>query len=186
MGNDVQDFGDYAVKSVKSFVGNEGYGFNANLYRNGKKIGFCYDDAGGGGMHPIDWLGTPNSHDDKDGWEKWRKFRDEEQRLLDLHIAGLPKVESEHCDGGLTVDESWFVTELVSKWERERDMKKLLKQCKTKTLFRHSKCKFGGYVIMSAICDEKTRAKLKKDYGEDVEIFNDVLDAGKIPSVFQS
>ena len=183
MANDVKDFGDYEVKSVKSFVGNEGYGFNANLYRNGKKIGFCYDDAGGGGMHPIQWVGTPRSHDDKEGWEKWRKFRDEEQRLLNEHIKSLPKVQAHGME--LTIDESWFVTELVTKWETERDIKKLQKKCATKTLFRHSKCKVGGYMIMSAICDEKMRAKLKADYGEDVEIFNDVLAEGKLPSVFQ-
>jgi len=169
MANDVKDFGDYEVKSVKSFVGNEGYGFNANLYRNGKKIGFCVDDAGGGGMFPIHW--------DKN------VDRQEEQRLLTAHIKGLPKVQAHGME--LTIDESWFVTELVTKWETERDIKKLQKKCATKTLFRHSKCKVGGYMIMSAICDEKMRAKLKADYGEDVEIFNDVLAEGKLPSVFQ-
>ena len=36
------DFGDYSVKNIKSFIGMEGYGFNANLYRGKKKIAFLF------------------------------------------------------------------------------------------------------------------------------------------------
>jgi len=38
----------YSVKSIKRFIGMEGYGFNANLYLNNNKIAFVYDDASGG------------------------------------------------------------------------------------------------------------------------------------------
>ena len=169
MANDVKDFGNYEVKSVKSFMGREGHGFNCTLYRNGKKIGECIDDASGGEMYPIHWVSGVDAR--------------EEQRLLNEHIKSLPKVQAHGME--LTINEGWFVTELVTKWETERDIKKLQKKCATKTLFRHSKCKVGGYMIMSAICDEKMRAKLKADYGEDVEIFNDVIAEGKLPSVFQ-
>ena len=38
----------YSLKSLKTFEGRRGYGFNATLYKDGKKIGTCMDagDAG--------------------------------------------------------------------------------------------------------------------------------------------
>jgi hypothetical protein len=38
----------WEVKNVKTFLGREGQGFNATIYRNGKKVGFAIDDASGG------------------------------------------------------------------------------------------------------------------------------------------
>ena len=37
----------YTLKAVKHFMGNEGYGFSANLYYNNKKIGEVTDTANG-------------------------------------------------------------------------------------------------------------------------------------------
>ena len=37
----------YTLKAIKTFMGNEGKGFNANLYHNGKKIGEVTDTANG-------------------------------------------------------------------------------------------------------------------------------------------
>ena len=39
----------YTLKSVKNFMGREGYGFSANLYHNGKRIGEVTDTANGSG-----------------------------------------------------------------------------------------------------------------------------------------
>lgn len=44
----------YSVTKVKQFRGNEGYGFNADLLCNGKKVAFVYDDANGG-MYRYEW-----------------------------------------------------------------------------------------------------------------------------------
>ena len=38
----------YTVKAIKTFIGMEGHGFNADLYLNNNKIAFVYDDASGG------------------------------------------------------------------------------------------------------------------------------------------
>jgi hypothetical protein len=90
MADYIKDFGDYSVKNVKNFMGREGYGFNCTLYRNGKKVGTCIDDASGGGMYPVDWD---------------RKVdRKEEQRLLNEHIKSLPKIQYS-SERELTVDE---------------------------------------------------------------------------------
>ncbi|URA07024.1 hypothetical protein P9A47_gp56 [Xanthomonas phage Elanor] len=44
----------YTVKGLKSFIGNEGSGYNASIYRDGKLIAFAYDDASGGAVN-IEW-----------------------------------------------------------------------------------------------------------------------------------
>lgn len=38
----------YSVKNVKTFMGTEGYGYNCNLYRDGKKVAEVVDTADGG------------------------------------------------------------------------------------------------------------------------------------------
>lgn len=166
--NDVKDFGDYSVKSVKSFMGHEGHGFNCNLYRNGKKIGTCCDDASGGGMYPVQW-------EQKGDWRH-------EQVLLKRHIKSLPKVDSDLGDEGLTIDEGWFVTELVTKWEKERDIRKYQRQCLTKTLFKTSDCKYGQHYVLNRAFCQKLSDNLKVKYGQDIEIFNEVFERGDIPS----
>ena len=41
----------YEVKSVKTFMGTEGYGYNCNLYRDGKKVAEVIDTADGGAVN---------------------------------------------------------------------------------------------------------------------------------------
>ena len=169
----VQDFGEYSVKNVKSFQGREGYGFNCNLYRNNRKIGFCMDDASGGGMYPIDWAGNID--------------RQEEQQLLNAHLETLPPVDSDFGGDPLRIDEGWFVEELVNEAERQKDLRKMRRQCQTKTLFRLDGDNRGAYHILNAPCDEATRRHLQRHYGERVtEIFNDVLESGNVPSVLEA
>jgi hypothetical protein len=44
----------YTVKGLKTFVGTEGEGFNATLYRDGKAVAFVIEDASGGPLR-IEW-----------------------------------------------------------------------------------------------------------------------------------
>ena len=178
----VKDFGDYSVKNVKSFMGREGYGFNCTLYRGKKRVAFCIDDASGG-MVDIDWANTPNDIKDKKAWDEWRAWRANEQKLLDDHIATLPKVESHGTE--LTIDEGWFVTDLVSQWEEGKEVRKIQKACSKKILFRTSDCKVGGYYIQNIPYTHEFADKLRAKYGNDVEIFNEVLANGEIPSVLK-
>jgi len=162
-----EQFGDYSVKNVKSFQGREGYGFNCTLYRNGKKVGSCIDDASGGEMYPISWERNVDA--------------EAEQKLLDEHITTIPKVKTDR-DIELTVNEGWFVTDLVTYFELQRDVRKMAKQCKTKTLFRTPEQNRGSYSIIPSPCDDRMREHIRKKYG-DAEIFNDVINEGNIPSV---
>lgn len=187
----VTNFGDYSVKNVKSFMGREGYGFNANLYRGKKKVAFCMDSANGG-MLDIDWVvgkipAPKDSYPTEDAysqaWAEYRTANKEEEDLLDNHIATLPPANSDFSEDGLTIDADWFITDCVSKFEEEKDLRKMRKQCVTKTLFRQVNANAGSYQILSVPCDDDVRARLHRDFGEDVEIFNDVLANGGIPSI---
>ena len=156
----VQNFGEYSVKNVKSFLGMEGYGFNCNLYRGKKKIGFCMDDASGGGMYPIDWLCND---------------AEEEQRLLTEHIATLPPVPSElNPNNPLRIDEGWFVEELVSKWEEEKDERKMRKQCQTKTLYKLRSDNEGRYWTWNVPFNQLAKSYLQTQHGDNLaEIINE-------------
>lgn len=182
--DNVKDFGDYSVKNIKTFMGREGHGFNANLYRGKKKIAFVIDDASGGEVD-VDWtVGIPpkNKADyptekayDK-AWDSYRNARKEEADLLNAHLAKLPKVKSSFGDGKmeLTVDSDWFVTELVARWGKEKAEKKIERDCKTKTLFRLEGDKTGQHWIVKAPFDEQVRAYLNKKHGDKLlEIIND-------------
>jgi quinol monooxygenase YgiN len=50
----------YTVKNVKSFRGNEGYGFNATLYRGDKRVALVMDDANGG-CYSYEWYGDASA-----------------------------------------------------------------------------------------------------------------------------
>lgn len=46
----------YSVKNVKTFTGREGYGMNASLYKDGKRLGMVRDMANGGEFdYDFDW-----------------------------------------------------------------------------------------------------------------------------------
>jgi len=188
----VTNFGDYSVKSIKSFMGREGLGFNANLYRGKKKVAFLRDDANGGEVD-IDWVTGKNPQTREDypteiawnkAWAKYHSANKVESDLLDTHLKTLPNIDSNY-EGvePLVVDAGWFVTDLVSKWESEKDLRKMQRQCRTKTLFRQSNAGQGRYQILNAVCDDAVRARLHRDFGQEVEIFNDVLANNETPSV---
>ena len=190
----VSDFGDYEVKGVKSFIGMEGYGFNATLYRKGKKVAFCID-SGDGGMVDIQWLvKSPKNREEypseeayKAAWERYHAAVKVEQDLLDAHLKTLEPVPCEWGDKKpLKIDEGWFVADCVTKWEREKDIRKMQRQCKTKTLYRTKDSNQGAYMIIAHVFDDKVRDHLRNKHGADVEIFNDVLANGGIPSVLQA
>jgi len=168
----VKNFGDYSVKNIKTFMGMEGHGFNANLYRGKKKVAFCIDDARGGEVD-IDWV--------EGGW------KGEEAMLLEAHLKTLPPVVSKFGSKKmkLTISAGWFVNDCVTRVEMEKDVKKMRKQCQTKTLFRTKDQGFGRYSIFDTPLNDKIREHIFSKYGNDTEIFNDVFASGGVPSVLQ-
>lgn len=171
---DVKNFGDYSVKAVKMFQGHDGYGFNCNLYRGKKKIASCHDGAYGGEVE-IRWEMIHEGD---------RITCGKEDKILQAHCDKLPEVKyGSGLTGSFKVDQSFFVSELVTKWEIDRGVRKMKKQCATQTLFREaSEERIGSYKIIGRPLDDRIREHIKAKYGE-VELFNDVLEEGGIPSV---
>lgn len=188
MAKHIENFGEYSVKNVKSFMGMDTMGYNANLYRDKKKVATCVDDGGGGEVR-IDWLAHefPSDLHDRSATDQWHRDRNAERVLLDSHCASLPPLNSGYAGcGDLTVDAELFVSELVLKFEVERDINKMRKVCQVKTLFRESNAGHGAYRIIKTPCDDRVRQHIRTRYGNDVEIFNDVFAQGGVPSVLQN
>lgn len=126
----------YTVKNVKTFMGTEGHGFNASLYRDEKKVAFVIDSANGGcynfqwedwklpkvDIHITTSLGKPHTF----------KGTPEEKILYEL-IETLPKEKSECFPEGLKADMDTFVAKLVDNFEFEQKMKRL---CRKNYLFQ--------------------------------------------------
>ncbi len=107
----------YTVKGIKFFEGEEGTGFNATLYRNGKRIARVSDYAHGG---PLDI-----------------RFEDDsEESELQRHVDSL-KVESFECDGEvlslpLASRVEVFINNLV---ERTSELNQLFRKSRSRILF---------------------------------------------------
>lgn len=105
----------YSVKNIKTFTGREGKGFNATLYRDGKKIAMVSDMADGG-MLRFDWVDYSAREEDK----------------LDAYCATLPKTELGHGLRAVPTDKDLFVSRLV---EDAEIRKKMTSQLRKKTVF---------------------------------------------------
>lgn len=129
----------WTVKGVKSFVGREGYGFNATLCRNGVRVAFVMDEASGG-QYRYDWCDRA------------------EEKILRDHCTTLPPVEVQGMS--LPNGPDLFVGSLVDAFESAKKMKR---QCKTKTLFTTPDCGDGRYFqIAMPFCDRVKAHVLSK------------------------
>ena len=143
----------YTVKGIKSFKGMEGLGFNATLYRDGRKVAFVTDEARGGCFR-YDWVDEA------------------EEALLDAYVKTQPPVE---CDvarhWGMSMDTDLFLAILVSEAETQTKMKRVARK---QTLFRVKGDKPGEYRTLSRPYDNQTKAYLAKVYGDHLEeVFNE-------------
>lgn len=126
----------YTVKGIKTFIGMEGHGYNATLYRDGKAVAFAIDDASGGDLQ-IEWK------DQADGLyvvkttnykgEPWEiKMTLEEQRLHEL-CASMPHTTCEWTDPAadkpavLAVTMASYIEELVNDALMLRDIARYTK-----------------------------------------------------------
>lgn len=111
----------YEVKNVKSFIGREGHGFACSVYKDGKKIGEALEPADGG---PMDF--------------RWTERISEIE--LEAHVLTLPKfkVFDEEFDQNIDI----FITDLVSKYEFYRDLRK---RCKTQWVYKTKEGAIVGY-----------------------------------------
>lgn len=105
----------YSVKGVKSFIGNEGHGFNATLYRDGKAVAFVYDDASGGPV-AFEWKYRDGglvevetrTHDGR----PWTVKMTHEERAYHAFVSAMPKQSFEGMELDVTMD--LHVSDLVN------------------------------------------------------------------------
>ena len=108
----------FQVKGVKTFVGREGYGVNANLYYEGKKVAFLLD-SGNGGCLDVDW---------ENGYT-WK-----DNPIIPL-IKPLPKTTYLEKDGRDEYDlgdyewnEETICNSLIDEFLAKKDFKKMMKK----------------------------------------------------------
>jgi len=117
---------EYAVSKVKTFRGREGYGFNAELLRDGSPIAFVIDEANGGVYH-FEWHDCGESRIEVestrlDGSPLTLKCTPEEARLRE-HVKGRTV---RMMDKEFTVDLDMFVGILVDEYETQKRMKRAM------------------------------------------------------------
>lgn len=154
----------YSVKSTKTFRGMEGYGFNAIVCLNDKKIGLAINDACGG---PLMLEG----------------FSQASLAALQKYVAQLPPYPAQP---GLGIDEplplnvDCFLEEVVNAFEaiklREKNRKKFEKDCKTNFMFKTSSHPKGrwGFISFTKATPERCRQAMEQKYGK-IVVLNDLI-----------
>lgn len=135
------------IKGLKTFVGREGYGFNANLYVNGKKTAFIADDANGGPFF-------------------YEVFDKKVFGELSDYVKTLPSLKTEY--GDLEMDMDLFLDDYIAKYEADKKLKNI---CKTKTAFSYDNGK-TMYTISNKF-SSTVKVYLMTKYGKDVIIYNE-------------
>ena len=147
----------YSVKNVKSFEGMEGYGYNASLYRNNKRVAKV-NDYGDGGC--IDM-----------------RFEDlAEEKIFNEYVDSLPEYNVNAAVGVKGVEmikqsADTVVGKLVDDFENDKKFRRI---CKTKTLFLlKSDDEDESFRTLNVPYGEKAQQWLDKKYGDKVaEVVN--------------
>jgi len=151
----------YSLRKIKTFTGREGYGLNADIYRDDKKIGFVYDDANGG---------QPNID-----------IRDAGERQLFVQFVtqwfettGLPALRESFPDvaeiehSAHMKMENWIDT-FVDDYKNKQRLDRLSKK---KTLFRLRGDKSGEYRVITQPYSSRVQQYLDQYHaGQVIEIW---------------
>lgn len=132
----------YTVKNVKTFIGMEGQGFNATLYRDGKKVAFVIDDACGG-CYNYSFVSL------------------QEEKDYFAFCKALPPIDFQGSP--LTMDGDIFVSDLVSQYQQDKKLRSL---CKTKTVVLMKDDQDGSFTVFAVKFTDEVKAFVEKKYGE--------------------
>ena len=150
---------EWTVKNVKSFRGREGDGFNATLYRDGKRVALV-DDAANGGCYSYTW------------------FDRNADTVVEIHVHGYKgeprtykgspeeKLFAEYCDAQTYKDKDHVVAVLVDEYQAS---KWLRSKCRKQTLFRLKGDAEGNYRTVRAPYSDAVRDYLRGKYGDRIE-----------------
>jgi|GEM_PF-2141678 len=126
----------YEVKNVKSFRGTEGHGFNATLYRYGKKVALVYDMADGGPIN-YDWV----SKEEEVAFDSYLSSTPKDDSVVML-FEERKKQEGNEWMSDLDITGDIYVSNLVDLFE---SLKWLKRNCRGKILFRTTEDDEGSY-----------------------------------------
>ena len=165
---------EYAVKNVKNFEGHEGYGFNATLYRDGKRVAKVRDMASGG-AYEWEWIDRESAKvkvETVDYNQEGTTYKGTpEEALFHAHVLTLPKELNKFADGRMDfVDPDCFVGNLIDEYESKKRLRSL---CRKKTVVQTVEDP-GNWLIFKHPYDEKIKAHIEKKYPEAV-IMNETL-----------
>ena len=114
---------DFSVKSVKTFMGREGYGINANIYYQNRMIGHIID-SGNGGCLDIEYYKKVN------GKDKWMHKNPDVfsfvSKLPSYKYNGSLNGTKLNCESKFDEEEMWNV--LVDEYLFLKDFKKAMKK----------------------------------------------------------
>ena len=170
----------YEVKGVKSFRGMEGYGFNATLYRNGKKVAFVMDSAQGG-EYDYEWVDYKKPRVDVPIVELQGKSTKSykgtpEEKLFHEHCLAIPPEEKEYFKGKpemYNMIPDSYMGQLVDEFEHKKWLKR---NCKNKTLFRLVGDKEDEFRTIKHPYDEHVKKYLEDKLGKKLKvIINETL-----------
>lgn len=159
----------YSVKSVKTFRGMEGEGYNATLCRNGVPVALVIDDATGGEIR-FEWNDWKAARVDvtvrhyQTGASVVHKGTPEEA-LFAEYVMSLPMYEFYGKKSYHNFDTA--IGEIMNAVLVE---KQYTRWCKTKTCFRLKGDKEGAYRTIAALYTAKIKAELEARHGNKLEV----------------
>ena len=122
------------LKNIRTFVGREGYGLNADLYINGVKCIFCRDDASGGMMDFDElYFNNPKSEIIKANIKLLKDYLETlpEEKMWRDDKETDPFLMPDGSQMTMKVDLECYVNNLVMKVEKQKLEKKFRKLCET-------------------------------------------------------
>lgn len=160
----------YTVRKVKTFVGHEGHGFNAELLRDGVPVAFALDEGNGGGVR-FDWYDrtyAPFKLERTDGGNPVTLKIPVEAAVLHEHIKGQTRTAYGEA---FPLSMDMFVSELIDAYETERTIKR---KCKKTTCYRLVGQKPGEYMQTAMVYSKELADKIRAKYGEKLDfIYNE-------------
>ena len=171
---------EFTLTKVKTFIGNEGHGLNAEITMDCKPVAFALDEANGG-MIQVDWFsvqGRLRSH----GNDAARTALLQHARAEYEKAGGDAAYEAKCKDRGLWFegcgmaqrsDQDVIEHRVNEEFARVVTMRNLKRWSKTKTVFRLKDDKDGEYRTLSKPYAPGVVPYLAGKYGQSLEfVFN--------------
>ena len=139
----------YSIKNVKTFRGMEGQGFNADLYKDGKKIAFVMDSAQGGCLD-FEWIDR------------------KEEKIINDYAKTLPKSKTFGIE--IEMDADIIIDNLVNDYLLDKEYKR---KCKNNVVFKTKEDEEGSYNVVKAEYNPDIKKRLMEKYPTITEFINE-------------